>query len=37
LSTQGFALVNVGLVLIWLGIAMLIGRHYKRLTASSGA
>ena len=37
LSTQGFALVNVGLVLLWLGIAMLIGRHYKRLTASSGA
>jgi AAA family ATP:ADP antiporter len=37
LSTQGFALVNVGLVLLWLGIAILIGRHYKRLTASSGA
>jgi len=34
LSTQGFALVNVVLVVVWLGIALLIGRHYKRLTDS---
>ena len=37
LSTQGFALVNVVLVTVWLGIALLIGRQYKRLTASSGS
>jgi AAA family ATP:ADP antiporter len=32
LSTQGFALVNAGLVFAWLILAILIGRHYRRLT-----
>jgi len=36
LSTTGFALVNLGLVVIWLLIAIQIGREYSRLTASSG-
>ena len=35
LSTQGFALINVGLVLVWLVIAILVGRHYRRLTATA--
>ncbi len=33
-SAQSFALFNVALVIIWLILAILIGRHYKRLTAS---
>jgi AAA family ATP:ADP antiporter len=37
LSTKGFALFNVVLVIIWLAIAFLIGRHYRRLTAGTGA
>ena len=35
LSTQGFALFNVALVLAWLGIAFLIGRHYRRLAGTA--
>jgi AAA family ATP:ADP antiporter len=34
LRTREFALVNVALVLVWLGVAVLIGRHYTRLTAA---
>jgi AAA family ATP:ADP antiporter len=37
LSTQGFALFNVALVVVWLAIASLIGRHYRRLTANESA
>jgi hypothetical protein len=37
LSTQGFALFNVALVVVWLTIAFLIGRHYRRLTANESA
>jgi len=37
LSTQGFALFNVALVVVWLAIAFLIGRHYRRLTEGTGA
>jgi AAA family ATP:ADP antiporter len=33
-SAQSFALFNVALVIIWLILAILIGRHHKRLTAS---
>ena len=33
-SAQSFAVFNVALVIIWLILAILIGRHYKRLTAS---
>ncbi len=32
-TTQGFALVNVGLVSLWLVLAVLIGRHYRQMTA----
>jgi AAA family ATP:ADP antiporter len=35
LSTQGFALVNVALVVVWLALAFLIGRHYRRLAGTS--
>lgn len=35
LSTQGFALVNLGLVVVWLGVALRIGHHYRRITAES--
>jgi AAA family ATP:ADP antiporter len=35
LSTQGFALVNVALVVVWLALAFLIGRHYRRLAETS--
>nr|WP_255568202.1 MFS transporter [Aestuariicella albida] len=31
LSTQGFAMVNILLVCFWLIIALLIGKHYRRL------
>lgn len=31
LSTQGFAMVNILLVCLWLIIALLIGKHYRRL------
>ena len=37
LSTQGFALFNVALVVAWLTIAFLIGRHYRQLTANESA
>jgi AAA family ATP:ADP antiporter len=37
LTTQGFALFNVALVVGWLTIAFLIGRHYRRLTEGTGA
>ncbi len=33
LSTQGFALVNLGLVAVWLLVAFRIGQHHRRLTA----
>lgn len=33
LSTQGFALVNLGLVAVWLLVAFRIGQHHQRLTA----
>ena len=33
-STQSFALFNVALVVVWLVLAILVGRHYKRLTAA---
>jgi AAA family ATP:ADP antiporter len=32
MKTEQFALVNVVLVLIWIGVVVLIGRHYGRLT-----
>jgi ATP/ADP translocase len=35
ITTKGFALFNVGLVIAWLILAILIGRHYRRLTAAS--
>ena len=31
LSPSGFAKFNIVLVLVWLGLAVLIGREYKRL------
>jgi AAA family ATP:ADP antiporter len=31
-TTQSFALFNVALVVVWLALAFLIGRHYKKLT-----
>jgi AAA family ATP:ADP antiporter len=34
LSTSGFAYVNIGAVLVWLGLVVLIGREYKRLVAT---
>lgn len=34
LSTAGFAIVNAALVLVWLGLAVVIGRRYKRLAAT---
>ncbi len=32
-ETKGFALFNLGLVAVWLGIAVLIGREHAKLTA----
>ncbi len=32
LGTRGFALANVCLVVVWLGLAILIGRQYQQLT-----
>jgi len=32
-STRDFALFNVGLVIVWVVLAILIGRRYQRLTA----
>ena len=37
LSTTGFALVNLGLVAVWLVIAIQIGREYGRLTGASSS
>jgi AAA family ATP:ADP antiporter len=37
LSTQGFALFNVALVVVWLAIAFLIGRRYRQMTADATA
>ena len=34
LTASGFAMVNVALVIVWLGLAFLIGREYKRLVAT---
>jgi len=34
METKGFASLNIGLVLIWLVLAVLIGREYKRLVTS---
>lgn len=34
LSPGGFAVVNIGLVLIWLVIAVAIGREYQELVES---
>ena len=34
LSTSGFAKFNIALVGLWVGIAILIGREYKRLVAT---
>jgi AAA family ATP:ADP antiporter len=36
LSTQGFALVNMALVAVWIVLALAIGREYKRRTAGIG-
>jgi AAA family ATP:ADP antiporter len=33
LSTQGFALFNVALVIVWLTVAFAIGRRYRQMTA----
>ncbi len=35
LAPAGFALVNVGLALLWLLLAVAIGRHYRRLSSSA--
>ena len=35
LSVQGFAVFNLVLVAVWLGIAVAIGREYRRLSESS--
>ncbi len=35
LSSTGFALVNVALGLLWVGLVVVIGRHHRRLTAFS--
>ena len=35
LSTRGFALVNVVLVVAWLVLAVLVGRRYDRLAAAT--
>lgn len=37
LSTRQFALVNLGLVVIWLLLALAIGREYRRLTATQAS
>ena len=37
LEARQFALVNLGLVAVWLGLAVMIGREYRRLTAGGGA
>ena len=34
LSTKGFALFNVALVVVWLLLAVLIGRRYRQMTAA---
>ena len=34
-TTQNFALFNVALVVVWLVLAISIGRHYRQLTANS--
>jgi hypothetical protein len=33
LGTRGFALFNLGLVVVWLVLAFLIGRRYAAMTA----
>ena len=35
-AARQFALVNLGLVLVWLVIALRIGREFQRLTAAKG-
>ena len=36
LDVQGFALVNVGIVAVWLGVAWLLYRSYRRLAREKG-
>jgi hypothetical protein len=35
LTTTGFALANVGLGLLWVALAVAIGRRYKALSGTS--
>lgn len=37
LGTSQFAWINVGLVLVWIGVALLVGREFRRRTASAPA
>ncbi|HEU4724792.1 MAG TPA: translocase [Candidatus Eisenbacteria bacterium] len=37
LQTQQFAVVNLALVVVWLALAVMIGREYKRVSAEAAA
>jgi hypothetical protein len=37
LTTRGFAAVNVGLVLVWMGVLVLLGREHRRRAREGGA
>ncbi len=34
LTTTGFSMFNIGLVVVWLGLAFVVGKDYKRLVAT---
>ena len=34
-SPRSFAAINIVLVVIWLGVVFVIGRHYRRMTAGA--
>ncbi len=34
-ATRHFALINVGLIVIWIALAVLIGRHFRRLAGTA--
>jgi AAA family ATP:ADP antiporter len=37
LSARGFIAINMALTIVWLGLALLLGRMYSQRSAASGA